>query len=89
MPFDGALHDWMHDLERRLDPVSRFEQFLSLEIGRPATADKWQREAILTTAPTVAMRICRQAGKSCVLATRGVAGLERGETVIAIRAGTA
>ena len=85
MPFD-ALDTWLTDLERRLDPVAQFEHFLSLELGRAATADPWQRDAILSYVPggATAMRICRQAGKSCVLATRGVMALERGEVTICL-----
>ena len=58
--------------------------FLSLELGQDVVADAFQVEAITSTAPIVAMRICRQAGKSCVLATRAVMELEKGGTVIAV-----
>ncbi len=85
MPFD-ALDPWLLEVERSLDPIARFEHFLSLELNRPATADEWQRDAILSDVPggATAMRICRQAGKSCVLATRGVSMLERGGTTICL-----
>lgn len=87
MAFD-ALHDWCKTLERKLDPISQFEHFLSLELGRPAEADPWQREAILSSPAgsggVTALRIFRQAGKSCVLATRGVMDLERGGTTICL-----
>lgn len=75
---------WLKDLERRIDPGARMSHFLSLELGREVIADDYQVEAITSRAPTVAVRICRQAGKSCILATRSVDELEVGGTVIAI-----
>ena len=83
MPFDEFSH-WCHGLERRLDPAARMSHFLSLELGQNVVADDFQIEAITSRAPMVAMRVCRQAGKSCVLATRAVMELERGGTVIAV-----
>lgn len=85
MPYDGSdFSKWCLDLERRLDPAARMSHFLSLELGQDVVADPFQVEAITSQAPTVALRICRQAGKSCVLATRAVMELERGGTVIAV-----
>ena len=83
MPFDEFSH-WCQGLERRLDPAARMSHFLSLELGQDVVADDFQVEAITSRAPMVAMRVCRQAGKSCVLATRAVMELERGGTVIAV-----
>lgn len=83
MPFDEFTH-WCQGLERHLDPAARMSHFLSLELGQDVVADAFQVEAITSTAPIVAMRICRQAGKSCVLATRAVMELEKGGTVIAV-----
>ena len=83
MPFD-ALLPWLDDLERRLDPGALMAHFLSLELGRPATPDPFQVEAITSTAATVALRIARQSGKSCVLAARGVMELQKGGTTICL-----
>ena len=83
MPFD-EFSQWCQGLERRLDPAARMSHFLSLELGQNVVADDFQIEAITSRAPMVAMRVCRQAGKSCVLATRAVMELERGGTVIAV-----
>lgn len=83
MPFDEFTR-WCQGLERHLDPAARMSHFLSLELGQEVVADAFQVEAITSTAPIVAMRICRQAGKSCVLATRAVMELEKGGTVIAV-----
>lgn len=77
MPFD-QFTSWLTDLERRLDPVAQMTHFLS---GPP---DPWQVEAITSTAATVAMRVCRQAGKSEALSTMGVMELQRGGTTIAL-----
>ncbi len=83
MPFDDFAH-WCKGLERHLDPAARMSHFLSLELGKDVEADAFQVEAIMSRSPMVAMRICRQAGKSCVLATRAVMELEKGGTVIAV-----
>lgn len=58
--------------------------FLRQEVPSVVAPDPWQIEAITSKAPTVALRICRQAGKSCVLATRGVMELERAGTAICL-----
>lgn len=79
-----ALANWCRDLERRLDPGALMAHFLSLELGKPAVPDWYQLEAITSQAPTVALRIQRQGGKSCILATRGVLELERGGTTICL-----
>lgn len=84
MPLFDALQDWCRDLERRLDPSALMAHFLSLELGREATPDPFQVEAITSTASTVALRIARQSGKSCVLAARGVMELQRGGTTICL-----
>lgn len=85
MPFD-ALVPWIEDLERRLDPAALMAHFLSLELGREAKPDDWQVEAVTSNHPggTTCLRVARQAGKSCVLATRGVLDLERGGTTICL-----
>ena len=83
MPFDD-LANWCQNLERHLDPAARMSHYLSLELGQDVVADDFQVEAITSKSPMVAMRICRQAGKSCVLATRAVMELEKGGTVIAV-----
>lgn len=77
MPFDGFT-TWLSDLERRLDPVAQMAHFLD------GTPDPWQAEAIMSNAPTLALRVCRQAGKSEVLGTLGVQELQRGGTTIAL-----
>ncbi|MCT4558615.1 MAG: terminase family protein [Pelagimonas sp.] len=57
--------------------------FLSQEFPN-AWPDPWQVAAISSDAQTVALLVCRQAGKSCVLATRGVRELETGGTTICL-----
>lgn len=83
MPFDGFLQ-WATLLERDLDPVAKMLHFLRQEAPKALAPDPWQIEAVTSEAPTVALRVCRQAGKSCVLATRGVMELERGGTTICL-----
>jgi hypothetical protein len=70
-----ALEGWLRHLEERLDPTVLFQRFLD---GKPA--DDWQREALLSTASTIALRVCRQAGKSCFLATRAVIEMRKPST---------
>lgn len=79
-----AFHDWCSGLERDLDPKSEMLHFLRQEIPNATDIDPWQCEAITSTARTVALLVCRQAGKSCVLATRGVRELKTGGTVICL-----
>jgi len=83
MPFD-ALHDFCSRIERDLDPGAEMLHFLRQEVPSATSVDPWQLEAVMSNAPTVAMRVCRQAGKSCVLATRGVRELKRGGTTICL-----
>ncbi len=79
-----TLTDWCLGVERDLDPAAKMLHFLRQEMPDATEPDPWQIEAISSTAATVALRVCRQAGKSCVLATRGVAELERGGTTICL-----
>ncbi|MEP5384685.1 MAG: hypothetical protein ABJQ23_14905 [Shimia thalassica] len=83
MPFD-ALNDWCLGLERDLDPAAEMLHFLRQEIPNATEVDPWQLEAVNSTAGTIAMRVCRQAGKSCVLATRAVRRLKQGHTVLCL-----
>lgn len=83
MPFD-ALHDFCTLVERDLDPASEMLHFLRQEVPTATEVDPWQVEAVTSTAQTVALLVCRQAGKSCVLATRGVQELKRGGTIICV-----
>ena len=80
----NALHDWCATLERDLDPAAEMLHFLQQEIPNATDVDPWQCEAVLSTAGTIAMRVCRQAGKSCVLATRAVRRLKQGHTVLCL-----
>lgn len=72
------LHDWLLSLEERLDPVLLFERF----IGN--AADGWQARLLRSASPTVAIRVCRQAGKSCCLATLAIIEMRRGGTVLVL-----
>lgn len=83
MPFD-SLHDFCSLVERDLDAGAEMLHFLQQEVPGAQSVDPWQLEAVMSDAPTVAMRVCRQAGKSCVLATRGVRELKRGGTTICL-----
>ncbi|WP_417809634.1 terminase large subunit domain-containing protein [Thioclava sp.] len=83
MPFD-ALHDFCTLVERDLDPEAEMLHFLRQEIPNATEIDPWQLEAVNSTAGTIAMRVCRQAGKSCVLATRAVRRLKLGHTVLCL-----
>ena len=83
MPFD-AFHDWCEGLERDLDPAAEMLHFLRQEIPNAMDIDPWQFEAVMSDAGTIAMRVCRQAGKSCVLATRAVRRLKQGHTVLCL-----
>lgn len=82
MPLDG-FSEWLRAVERDIDPAAKMAQFLQTEFTN-ARPDPWQVEAITSDAQTVALLVCRQAGKSCVLATRGVRELERGGTTICL-----
>jgi len=82
MPLDGFT-DWLLAVERDLDPAAKMAAFLQTEFPG-AQPDPWQVDAITSDAQTVALLVCRQAGKSCVLATRGVRELERGGTTICL-----
>lgn len=72
------LADWLLSLEERLDPVLLFERFVEGE------ADPWQRQVLRSSASTMAIRVCRQAGKSCCLATLAIVEMRRGGTVLVI-----
>lgn len=72
------LDDWLLSLEERLDPVLLFERFVG---GR---ADDWQARVLRSATSTIALRVCRQAGKSSCLATLAVIAMRRGETVLVI-----
>lgn len=72
------LNEWLLSLEERLDPVLLFERFVE------GKADDWQRQFLRSTSSTVAVRVCRQAGKSCCLATLAIAEMRRGGTVLVI-----
>jgi hypothetical protein len=72
------VHEWLLSLEERLDPVLLFERFVG---GR---ADEWQARLLRSASPTVAIRVCRQAGKSCSLATLAIIEMRRGGTVLVI-----
>ena len=73
-----ALAAWLAPLYERLDPVLRFERFID------GAADAWQRRALASTAATMALRVCRQAGKSSVLAALAIGAMERGKTVLVL-----
>lgn len=75
---NSGLDPWLLDLELRLDIVARFEHFVENE------ADPWQTQALVSTADTVAMRVCRQAGKSSILATVALDAMARAQTVLVI-----
>lgn len=79
-----SLLEWCLSLERDLDPSAKMLHFLRQEAPDAIAPDPWQVEAISSTAQTVALLVARQAGKSCVLATRGVTELERGGTTICL-----
>ncbi|MCR9124794.1 MAG: hypothetical protein NXH82_01575 [Rhodobacteraceae bacterium] len=83
MPFD-ALHDWRGLVERDLDPSAEMLHFLRQEIPDAESVDPWRIEAITSNAQTVALLVCRRAGKSCVLAARGVRKLKNGGTTICL-----
>jgi len=72
------LNDWLLSLEERLDSVLLFERFVESE------ADPWQRQVLRSTSSTIALRVCRQAGKSCCLATLAIVEMRRGGTVLVI-----
>lgn len=72
------LNDWLLSLEERLDPVLLFERFVESD------ADPWQRQVLLSSASTMALRVCRQAGKSCCLATLAIIEMRQGGTVLVI-----
>lgn len=72
------LNDWLDSLAERLDPVLMFERFVG------GTADNWQRQVLNSTASTLAIRVCRQAGKSSCLATLAIVEMRHGGTVLVI-----
>lgn len=72
------LDDWLLSLEERLDPVLLFERFVG------GNADEWQARVLRSVSPSVALRVCRQAGKSCCLATLAIIEMRRGGTVLVI-----
>jgi hypothetical protein len=72
------LDDWLLSLEERLDPVLLFERFVGGE------ADPWQRQVLRSGSQTLAVRVCRQAGKSCCLATLAIIEMRRGGTVLCL-----
>ena len=72
------LNDWLLSLEERLDAVVLFERFVG------GDADPWQRQVLRSTCSTIALRVCRQAGKSCCLATLAIVEMRRGGTVLVI-----
>ncbi|TIX48855.1 terminase large subunit domain-containing protein [Alteraurantiacibacter aquimixticola] len=72
------LDDWLLSLEERLDPVLLFERF----VGN--SADGWQARILRSSAATMALRVCRQAGKSCCLATLAIVEMRKGGTVLVI-----
>ncbi|WP_170571168.1 terminase large subunit domain-containing protein [Ruegeria atlantica] len=74
MPFD-ALVPWCEDLERSLDPSARLAHWIG---HRP---DQWQLDAFLSKSSEVALRVCRQAGKTSVLAARAVEELHVPESL--------
>lgn len=83
MPLDVGFIEWCQLVEADHDPALNMARFLSTEIPG-AYPDPWQVEAFMSDAQTVALLVCRQAGKSCVLASRGVRELERGGTTICL-----
>lgn len=85
LPFDDtSLFNWLTQVERDLDPAAKMLHFIREEIPDATGIDPFQLEALTSTAQTIAMVVARQAGKSCVLAAKGVMALERGETVICL-----
>lgn len=85
MAFDDTpFADWLGTVERDLDPAAKMLHFIREEIRDAMAVDPFQLDAITSTTPTIAMVVARQAGKSCVLAAKGVMALERGETVICL-----
>ncbi|MEO0344113.1 MAG: terminase family protein [Pseudomonadota bacterium] len=84
MPLDAsAFIDFLDLIEGDNDLGLKMGRFLQTEIPG-AIADPWQTEAFSSDAETVALLVCRQAGKSCVLAARGVREMERGGTTICL-----
>jgi hypothetical protein len=72
------LNEWLLSLEERLDPVLLFERFVEAE------ADPWQQQVLRSDSTTMAIRVCRQAGKSCCLATLAIVEMRRGGTVLVL-----
>ena len=72
------LNEWLLSLEERLDPVLLFERFVGNR------ADEWQARMLRSGSATVALRVCRQAGKSCCLATLAIIAMRHGHTVLVI-----
>lgn len=71
-------------VERDLDPEAEMLHFLRQEIPNATEIGPWRLEAVNSTAGTIAMQVCRQAGKSCVLATRAVRRLKLRHTVLCV-----
>ena len=69
---------WLDDLCMRVDITRRFSRFVE---GAP---DPWQQQALESTADTLALRVCRQAGKSSVLATLALDEMSRAHTALVI-----
>lgn len=83
MPLDASAYiDFLDLVAGDNDPALQMTRFLQTEIPN-AEADPWQVEAFSSDAETTCLLVCRQAGKSCVLAARGVRELERGGIVVA------
>lgn len=84
MQADAGLFDWLTQVERDLDPAAKMLSFIQQEIPEATAIDPFQLEAITSASPTIAMVVARQAGKSSVLAAKGVMELEKGGTVICL-----
>lgn len=83
MAFDG-FRQWCELVERDLDPGAQMLHFLRQEVPTATEAEWYQVEALTSTASTLALNICRQAGKSSTLAAMGVRELQAGGTTIAL-----
>lgn len=83
MAFDGFLL-WCEQVERDLDPGAQMLHFLRQEVPTATEAEWYQVEALTSSASTLALNICRQAGKSSTLAAMGVRELQAGGTTIAL-----
>ena len=83
MEFDG-FRLWCEQVERDLDPGTQMLHFLRQEVPTATEAEWYQVEALTSSASTLALNICRQAGKSSTLAAMGVRELQAGGTTIAL-----